>query len=337
MEKKEIILSGDRPTGKLHLGHFVGSLKGRLKYQGSADLFVMIADVQALTDHAKESKAVRDSVLEVALDYLACGFDPSQATIFIQSLIPELFELTVYFLNLVTMNRLKHNPTVKAEIDQKGFKEGIPAGFVMYPVSQVADIVAFKTTLVPVGADQLPMIEQTNEVVRTFNRTYGDVLVEAKAVIPEGNSRRLAGIDGSKKMSKTLNNAIYLSDSAETVEKKVKKMFTDPNHLNINDPGSLENNTVFDYLEVFDPDRAKLEEMKAHYQRGGLGDSLVKKRLAEVLNTLLEPMRERRKEYSADPAEVYRMLLKGSEVARQKAGKTLKEVRQAMSLNYGQA
>lgn len=335
MEKKEIILSGDRPTGKLHLGHFVGSLQGRLKFQGSADLFVMIADVQALTDHAKESKAVRDSVLEVALDYLACGFDPSQATIFIQSLVPELFELTVYFLNLVTMNRLKHNPTVKAEINQKGFKEGVPAGFVMYPISQVADIVAFKTTLVPVGADQLPMIEQTNEVVRTFNRIYGDVLVEAKALIPEGSGKRLAGIDGAKKMSKTLNNAIYLSDSAETVEKKVKKMFTDPNHLNVNDPGSLENNTVFDYLEVFDPDRQKLEEMKAHYQRGGLGDSIVKKRLSEVLNELLEPMRVRRKEYSADPAEVYRMLLKGSEAARQRAGKTLKQVRQAMSLNYG--
>ncbi len=334
MGKQDIVLTGDRPTGKLHLGHYVGSLKERLNLQDKAELFVMIADVQALTDHAKKSSEVRDSVLEVGLDYLSVGLDPVKSTLFIQSLVPELFELTVYYLNLVTMNRLKHNPTVKAEINQKGFKEGIPAGFVMYPISQVADITAFKANLVPVGADQMPMIEQTNEIVRTFNRLYGDVLVEAKAIIPEGGAKRLVGIDGANKMSKSLGNAIYLSDSSDVLEKKVKKMFTDPNHLQVNDPGSLENNAVFDYLEVFDPDREKLEEMKAHYQRGGLGDSLVKRRLFEVLDALLEPMRKRREEFAKDPAEVYRILLKGSEKASERAHKTLSQVRAAMNLNY---
>jgi tryptophanyl-tRNA synthetase len=295
----------------------------------------MIADVQALTDHAKQARAVRASVMEVALDYLAVGIDPSKVTIFIQSLVPELFELTTYYLNLVTINRLKHNPTVKAEIDQKGFKEGVPAGFVMYPVSQAADISAFKATLVPVGGDQLPMIEQTNEVVRTFNRTYAcDVLVECRAQLPEGRARRLPGIDGSAKMSKSLNNAIFLSDPSDVVAKKVKKMFTDPGHIRIEDPGKIEGNTVFDYLEVFDPDPKRYAEMAAHYQRGGLGDGTVKKHLIEVFEELLTPMRERRKMYENDPAAVMEMLLKGTENARERASKTLQAVRAAMSLDY---
>lgn len=334
---KNIVLTGDRPTGKLHLGHFVGSLKERIKLQEQEETqqFIMIADVQALTDHAKQSDHVRDSVLEVALDYLAVGLDPAKSTLFIQSLIPELFELTVYYLNLVTINRLKHNPTVKAEIDQKGFKEGVPAGFVMYPISQVADITAFKANIVPVGGDQLPMIEQTNEVVRTFNRTYDcDVLVECRAHLPEGKARRLPGIDGSAKMSKSLGNAIYLSDSADVVEKKVKKMFTDPGHVRVEDPGKIEGNTVFEYLTIFDTNQEEVEELKAHYQRGGLGDSVVKKRLVEVLNTFLDPIRKRREAFAKDPGALYEILKVGSEKARETASQTLDEVRRALSLDY---
>lgn len=266
--KKKIVLTGDRPTGPLHLGHFVGSLQNRLELQNSAKQFVMIADAQALTDHAKEPQKVRQNVTQVALDYLAVGIDPKKTVIFIQSLIPELFEMTAYFLNLVTWNRLKHNPTVKQEIKQKGFEENIPAGFMVYPVSQAADITAFKAEIVPVGEDQLPMIEQAHEIVRHFNQTYNcNVLVYPEALIPK--IARLPGTDGQAKMSKSLNNCIYLSDPPEVIEKKVKGMYTDPNHLRVEDPGNVKDNPVFIYLDAFDPDKEKLESMKAHYARGG--------------------------------------------------------------------
>jgi len=329
----KVILTGDRPTGPLHLGHYVGSLKNRVELQKKFTQYVMIADAQALTDHAKEPEMVRKSVLEVALDYLAVGIDPQESTIFIQSLIPELFELTSYYLNLVTWNRLKHNPTVKAEIQQKGFGEAVPAGFMVYPVSQAADITAFKASLVPVGADQLPMIEQANEIVRHFNQTYKkEVLVHAEALIPEVS--RLPGIDGSTKMSKTLGNCIFLSDPPKVVEKKVMKMFTDPHHLRVEDPGKIEGNTVFTYLDVFDPDREKVQEMKDHYQRGGLGDVKVKKRLNETLQAFLEPIRSRREEFAKDVAGVMEILKKGTERARFTASKTLSDVRSAMGINY---
>ena len=334
MTKKDVILTGDRPTGPLHLGHFVGSLRARVELQESCDQYVMIADLQALTDHAKESKLVRDSVLQVALDYLAVGIDPEKTTIFIQSLVPALSELTMYYLNLVTWNRLKHNPTVKQEIVQKGFGESVPAGFMTYPVSQAADITAFKANLVPVGEDQRPMIEQTNEVVRAFNRTYKtDVLVEAKALIPK--IARLPGIDGQAKMSKSLNNAIYLSDSPEQVTKKVKKMYTDPNHLRVEDPGKVEGNPVFSYLDAFGTDLEKIQELKAHYQRGGLGDSVVKKYLLEVLLEFLEPIQKRRAQFEPDPDGVMHLLLKGTERANETASQTLQEARSAMGINYG--
>lgn len=330
---RKIILTGDRPSGKLHLGHYVGSLKNRIELQETCTQFVMIADAQALTDHAKESKKVHDSVLEVALDYLAVGLDPAKTTIFIQSLVPELFELTSYYLNLVTWNRLKHNPTVKNEIAQKGYGESIPAGFMVYPVSQAADITAFKANLVPVGEDQLPMIEQTNEIVRHFNQTYQtDVLVPCEALIPK--IARLPGIDGNAKMSKSLGNCIYLSDTPEEIEKKVKKMYTDPNHLRVEDPGQVEGNPVFIYLDVFDPDREKFESLKAHYQRGGLGDSVVKKHLNEVLQTFLTPIRERRSHFAKDPSSVWQMLKEGTAKARETAAVTLSEVRSAMHIDY---
>ncbi|NGX45244.1 MAG: Tryptophan--tRNA ligase 2 [Chlamydiae bacterium] len=329
----KIILTGDRPTGPLHLGHFVGSLRNRVVLQESCQQYVMIADAQALTDHAKEPEKVRANILELALDYLAVGIDPHKTTIFIQSLVSELFELTAYYLNLVTWNRLKHNPTVKQEIRQKGFGESVPAGFMVYPVSQAADITAFKANLVPVGDDQLPMIEQTNEIVRHFNRVYGkEVLVHCEALIPE--MARLPGIDGSAKMSKSLGNCIFLSDSAKEIEKKVKKMYTDPNHLRVEDPGQVEGNPVFTYLDVFDPDKKALEEMKAHYQRGGLGDSVVKKRLNEVLQELLEPIRTRREDFAKEPKEVMAMLQKGTIRAREITARTLKEVRAAMGIDY---
>lgn len=332
-EKAKVILTGDRPTGPLHLGHYIGSLKNRVELQDTCTQFVMIADAQALTDHAKEPEKVRESLFQVALDYLAVGIDPSKSTILIQSLIPELFELTSYYLNLVTWNRLKHNPTVKAEIVQKGFGEAVPAGFMVYPVSQAADITAFRANLVPVGEDQLPMIEQTNEIVRHFNQTYKkDILVRAEALIPK--MARLPGTDGEAKMSKTLGNCIFLKDSADVVQKKVMKMYTDPGHIRVEDPGKVEGNPVFSYLDAFDPDEAKVEELKEHYKRGGLGDVVVKRYLNEVLQSFLEPIRKAREEYAKDPSMVMDILKQGTERARQTASKTLSEVRAAMGINY---
>lgn len=333
MLKKKIILTGDRPTGPLHLGHYVGSLQNRVALQESCVQFVMIADAQALTDNAHDPMKVRENVLQVALDYLAVGLLPEQSTLFIQSQLPELPEMTLYYLNLVTWNRLKHNPTVKQEINQKGFKENIPAGFMVYPVSQAADITAFKANLVPVGEDQLPMIEQTNEIVRHFNRIYKtDVLVEAEALIPK--MARLPGTDGQAKMSKSIGNCIYLKDSSDEIAKKVKGMFSDPGHLRVEDPGNVEASSVFTYLDVFDPDREALEELKAHYRRGGLGDSLVKKRLNEVLQDFLAPIRKKREELAKDPAAVMQILLEGSLKARQTAAHTLEEMKKAMCLDY---
>ncbi len=333
MSKKKIILTGDRPTGPLHLGHYVGSLQNRVILQETCTQFVMIADAQALTDNAHDPKKVRDNVLEVALDYLAVGICPEKSTLFIQSQLPELPEMTMYYLNLVTWNRLKHNPTVKQEINQKGFKDNIPAGFMVYPVSQAADITAFKADLVPVGEDQRPMIEQTNEIVRHFNRTYKtDVLVEAEALIPK--MARLPGTDGQAKMSKSLGNCIYLKDSSEDIAKKVKGMLSDPGHLRVEDPGNVEASSVFTYLDVFDPDVAALEELKAHYRRGGLGDSIVKKRLNEVLQEFLAPIRKRREEFAKDPAAVMRILFEGSAKARLTTARTLEEMKKAMCLDY---
>ena len=333
MAKKEIILTGDRPTGPLHLGHYVGSLRSRVELQKSCEQYVMIADLQALTDHAKESQKVRESVLQVALDYLAVGIDPKKTTIFIQSQIPALSELTMYFLNLVTWNRLKHNPTVKQEIVQKGFGESVPAGFMTYPVSQAADITAFKATLVPVGEDQKPMIEQTNEIVRAFNRTYQtDVLVETRAHIPK--IARLPGTDGGAKMGKSLNNAVFLSDSPDAVSKKIKKMYTDPNHLRIEDPGKVEGNPVFSYLDAFGSDLEKIEELKAHYERGGLGDGTVKKYLLEELLAFLEPIQKRRSEYESDPGAVMDLLRQGTARANETASKTLAEAKEAIGIRY---
>jgi tryptophanyl-tRNA synthetase len=334
--QKKVSLTGDRPTGPLHLGHYIGSLKTRLELEKQYKQYIMIADVQALTDHSSDPKKVRDNVLEVALDYLGVGIDPEKSIIFIQSLIPELFELTTYFLNLVTWNRLKHNPTVKQEILQKGFGEAVPAGFMVYPISQAADITAFKADVVPVGEDQLPMIEQTNEIVRRFNQLYHtDVLKEVEALIPPIS--RLPGTDGKAKMSKTLGNCIYLSDSSEVISKKVKGMYTDPKHLRIEDPGETEGNPVFIYLDAFDPDQTSLEELKAHYRRGGLGDAVIKKRLEKVLQELLEPMRERRAHFSRDPEGIMEMLLAGSRLARAEAEETLHQVKSALFLNYENA
>ena len=333
MAKRKTILTGDRPTGPLHLGHYVGSLRSRVELQDSSDQYVMIADLQALTDHAKESQKVSDSVLQVALDYLAVGIDPEKTCIFIQSLIPALSELTMYYLNLVTWNRLKHNPTVKQEIVQKGFGESVPAGFMTYPVSQAADITAFKADLVPVGKDQKPMIEQTNEIVRAFNRTYKtDVLVETEALIPK--IARLPGTDGQAKMGKSLGNAIFLSDPVDVMSKKVKKMYTDPGHLRIEDPGKVEGNPVFSYLDAFGTDLEKIEELKSHYQRGGLGDGTVKKYLLEVLLEFLEPVQKRRALYEADPSSVMEMIRKGTERANETASRTLSEVRGAIGIDY---
>lgn len=332
-EKKRVILTGDRPSGPLHLGHFVGSLQNRVRFQEMHTQFVMIADAQALTDNMSNPEKVRKNVLEVALDYLAVGIDPAKSTILIQSMIPALFELTVYYLNLVTWNRLKHNPTVKHEIEQKSFKEGVPAGFMTYPISQAADITAFKADLVPVGEDQMPMIEQTNEIVRHFNRTYKkEVLVRTQGLTPE--FARLPGIDGQAKMGKSLGNAIYLSDAPDVLAKKVKGMYTDPNHLRVEDPGKIEGNPVFTYLDAFDPDKEKVAELKAHYQKGGLGDSVVKKYLLEVLEAFLSPIRKRRDTFAQDPAEVMKMVLKGTAHARDVADETLQEVKEAMHLIY---
>ncbi|NGX60211.1 MAG: Tryptophan--tRNA ligase 2 [Chlamydiae bacterium] len=329
----KIILTGDRPTGPLHLGHYIGSLLNRVQLQDTCTQFVMIADAQALTDHAKESTKVRENILEVALDYLAVGIDPEKTTICIQSLLPELFELTSYYLNLVTWNRLKHNPTVKAEIKQKGFGEAVPAGFMVYPVSQAADITAFKANLVPVGEDQLPMIEQTNEIVRHFNQTYKkEVLVRAEALLPK--MARLPGTDGGMKMSKTLGNCIYLSDPPDVIQKKVMKMFTDPGHIRVEDPGKVEGNPVFTYLDTFDTNTEKVQELKDHYQKGGLGDVIVKRYLNEVLQAFLKPIRKKREEYAKDTAGVMEILKKGTEKARLTTVKTLSDVRSAMGIDY---
>lgn len=333
---KKIILTGDRPTGKLHLGHYTGSLKNRVALQNSGlyDMFVMIADQQALTDNAKDPQKIINSVMEVTLDYLSVGLDPDKTNIFIQSQIPELAELTAYYLNLVTVARLNRNPTVKDEIKQKGFGEGIPAGFFVYPVSQAADITAFKADLVPVGNDQKPMIEQTREIVRSFNNTYGEVLVEPEGMYPEGVEGRMPGIDGKAKMSKSLGNAIYLSDDSETVKKKVMSMYTDPNHIRVEDPGCVENNTVFTYLDAFYKDKDHLEELKAHYRRGGLGDVKLKRLLIDVLEEELAPIRARRKALEENKEYLYEVLRKGSERAREVAAGTLKEVREAMGIEY---
>lgn len=330
---KEIILTGDRPTGPLHLGHYVGSLANRVALQEEHTQFVMIADLQALTDHAQTPDLIHKHVLEVALDYLAVGIDPKKTTIFIQSQVPQISDLTMYYMNLVTVARLQRNPTVKTEIAQKEFGASIPAGFLVYPVSQAADITCVKATLVPVGEDQLPMIEQTNEIVRSFNRIYNcNVLVECKALVPK--VARLSGIDGKAKMSKSLGNAIYLSDPIDVVAKKVRSMYTDPDHLRVSDPGKIEGNTVFEYLDVFDTDTKKVQELKDQYQRGGLGDVTVKNYLLEVLERFLEPVRTRRAEFARDPQAVMCILKDGCEKTREVAEQTLKEVKEVMYLVY---
>ena len=334
---KKVILTGDRPTGQLHIGHYIGSLKNRVALQNSGEYesFIMIADQQALTDNARNPEKIRKSLIEVALDYLAVGLDPLKSTIFVQSQIPELNELTMHYLNLVTLSRLERNPTVKAEIKQKDFQNSIPAGFLIYPVSQAADITAFKADTVPVGEDQLPMIEQAREIVRSFNGLYGEVLVEPKAVIPkEDECGRLPGTDGKAKMSKSIGNCIYLADDADTIKQKIMSMYTDPTHIKVEDPGHIEGNTVFTYLDAFAEDKEKVEEMKEHYQKGGLGDMKVKRYLNEVLQAELEPIRNRRIEYAKDEEQVYQMLKEGSEKARAVAAQTLKEVRDAIGINY---
>ncbi|MCR2031103.1 tryptophan--tRNA ligase [Alistipes timonensis] len=354
----KIILTGDRPTGRLHLGHFVGSLRRRVELQNSGEfekIFIMIADAQALTDNADNPEKVRQNIIEVALDYLSVGLDPAQSTLFIQSQVPELCELAFYYMNLVTVQRLQRNPTVKAEIALRGFAEGAaegdttqrqgtPVGFFTYPISQASDITAFKATTVPVGEDQEPMIEQTREIVHKFNSVYGETLVEPEILLPDNAAcMRLPGTDGKAKMSKSLNNCIYLSDTAEEVKKKVMGMYTDPDHLRVEDPGKVEGNTVFTYLDAFSrpehfsrylPEYSSLEELKAHYRRGGLGDVKVKRLLIAILNEMLDPIRERRHYYEARIGEVYEILREGSEKARAAAAETLEEVRAAMKINY---
>ena len=334
---KEILLTGDRPTGKLHIGHYIGSLKNRVKLQNSGkyDPYIMIADTQALTDNARNPEKIRNSLIQVALDYLAVGLDPNKSTIYVQSQIPALFELTAYYMDLVTVARLERNPTVKTEIKQKDFKDSIPVGFLNYPVSQAADITAFKATIIPVGDDQEPMLEQTREIVRTFNRVYNtDILVEPKGYFPPKGQGRLPGLDGNAKMSKSLGNAIYLADDAKTVQKKVMSMYTDPNHIHVEDPGKIEGNTVFTYLDVFDPDKDKVAELKEEYQKGGLGDVKIKRYLNKVLEAELAPLRERREKFAQDEDAVYEMLLEGSKKANKVANETLQQVRDAIGLNY---
>lgn len=347
MATPKIMLTGDRPTGRLHIGHYVGSLRRRVELQNQGDfdkMFVFIADAQALTDNTDNPEKVRQNVVEVALDYLACGLDPEKVTIFIQSQIPELCELAFYFQNLVTVSRLQRNPTVKTEIGMRGFEGSIPVGFFTYPISQAADIAAFRANVVPVGEDQRPMIEQATEIVRRFNRIYGDTLVEPNIMLPDNQAcMRLPGIDGKAKMSKSLGNCIYLSETADEMAKKVKVMYTDPTHLSVNDPGHVEGNTVFTYLDAFCrdehfglyfPDYANLDEMKAHYMRGGLGDVKCKKFLEKVLNETLEPIRARRLEFQKDIPAIYDMLRRGCEEARAVAADTLADVRRAMKINY---
>ena len=340
----KIMLTGDRPTGRLHVGHYVGSLKRRVELQNAGeydDIFIMIADAQALTDNADNPEKVRQNIIEVALDYLACGLDPEKSTLFIQSQIPELCELSFYYMNLVTVSRLQRNPTVKSEIQMRNFEASIPVGFFTYPISQAADITAFKATTVP---DQLPMLEQTKEIVRKFNSVYGDTLVEPDILLPDNTAcLRLPGTDGKAKMSKSLNNCIYLSEEPDSIKQKVFSMFTDPTHIKIEDPGKLEGNTVFTYLDAFCrpeyfeeflPDYTDLDELKAHYQRGGLGDMKVKRFLNAVLQAELEPIRNRRKEYQKDIPYVYEILKKGSEKAESVAADTLRDVKEAMKINY---
>ncbi|MCM1300888.1 MAG: tryptophan--tRNA ligase [Alistipes senegalensis] len=355
---KKIILTGDRPTGRLHLGHFVGSLRRRVELQNSGEydrIYIMIADAQALTDNADNPEKVRQNIIEVALDYLSVGLDPAKSTLFIQSQVPELCELAFYYMNLVTVQRLQRNPTVKAEIQLRGFsenavegdtqqKQGIPVGFFTYPISQASDITAFKATTVPAGEDQEPMVEQTREIVHKFNATYGETLVEPAILLPDNAAcLRLPGTDGKAKMSKSLGNCIYLSDTADEVKKKVMGMYTDPDHLRVEDPGKVEGNTVFTYLDAFCrtehflrylPEYASLDELKAHYRRGGLGDVKVKKLLIAILNEVLDPIRERRKYFEGRIHEVYDILRRGSEEARKAASETLDEVRTAMKINY---
>ena len=329
---KKRILTGDRPTGKLHLGHYVGSLKNRVKLQDEYDQFVMVADVQALTDNFENPEKVRDNVRELVLDYLAVGIDPDKTTIFIQSLIPEIAELTVYYLNLVTLDRVLRNPTVKDEIKQKGFEKSLPAGFAMYPVSQAGDITIVNADLVPVGEDQLPMIEQTREIVRKFNSLYGEVFVEPKALV--GEVKRLPGTDGSVKMSKSLGNCIYLSDTKEEVEKKVMSMYTDPKRIHPTDPGEVEGNPVFIYHDAFNPNKEEVEDFKKRYREGKVGDVEVKKRLVEVINDFLEPMRKKRSEFENKPEEVDRILKEGTAKTKKVAEETMEKVRKAMKIDY---
>lgn len=330
----DIILTGDRTTGPLHLGHYVGSLKRRVELQHVCRQFLLLADAQALTDNMGNYLKVRENVLQVALDYLAVGIDPEKSVIFIQSLVPELTELSSYYLNLVTVARLERNPTIKDEIKLRGFERDIPAGFLTYPAAQAADITAFKATIVPVGADQIPMIEQTNEIVRRFNASVSrDILVEARAVVPEQGAR-LPGFDGKAKMSKSLGNALPLSASADEISHAVRMMYTDPNHLRVSDPGQVEGNVVFTYLDVFDEDAERVAELKAHYQRGGLGDTVIKRHLEGILQELLAPVRTRREAFAKDPQAVMDMLKRGTEKAREAAAVTLAEVKGAMGLNY---
>jgi tryptophanyl-tRNA synthetase len=344
---KKVILTGDRPTGKLHVGHYVGSLRERVRLQNSGEfdaVNIMIADAQALTDNIDNPAKVRENIAEVALDWLSCGLDPNKSTLLIQSQIPELCELTFYYMDLVTVARLQRNPTVKSEIQMRNFEASIPVGFFCYPISQAADITIFKATTVPVGEDQLPMIEQAREIVRRFNGAYGDVLVEPEVLLPKNEAcLRLPGIDGKAKMSKSLGNCIYLSDEPEAIRSKIMEMYTDPTHLMVKDPGHLEGNTVFTYLDAFCtdadfakylPDYANLDELKAHYTRGGLGDVKVKKFLNSVMQEMLEPIRTKRREYEKDIPEVFNILKKGTETARATAAATMDEVRRAMRLNY---
>lgn len=344
---KKIILTGDRPTGKLHVGHYVGSLKRRVELQNSGEfdqINIMIADAQALTDNADNPEKVRQNIIEVALDYMSCGLDPEKSTLFIQSQIPELCELAFYYMNLVTVSRLQRNPTVKTEIKMRNFETSIPVGFFTYPISQASDITAFKATTVPVGEDQMPMVEQTREIVHKFNSVYGETLVEPEILLPTNQAcLRLPGTDGKAKMSKSLGNCIYLSDDSDTIKTKIMGMYTDPDHIKVSDPGKIEGNTVFTYLDAFCkpeqferylPDYANLDELKEHYQRGGLGDVKVKRFLNSVLEEELEPIRKRRKELEKDIPYIYEVLRKGSEVARERAAQTLSEVKNAMKINY---
>ncbi len=334
MEKERIIaLTGDRPTGRLHIGHFVGSIQNRIKIQKDADLFFYeIADIQALTDNADNPEKVRKNVLEVALDNLACGIDPDKTVMFIQSKVPEIAELTVLFMNLVTLARLKRNPTVKDEMKQKGFGENVPVGFLAYPISQAADILAFRGNLIPVGEDQLPVLEQANEIVTDFNRIYGKTFDKIKNLV--GDTPRLIGIDGNAKMGKSLDNAIYLSDTYQEISKKVMSMYTDPNHIHVNDPGDTKNNVVFKYLEIFDPEKDEVEKLKKQYEAGGLGDVVIKKRLIEVMENVIGPIRQKREELAKDPEKIVKILESGTEKARRYAQDTMREVREKIKIDY---